>query len=170
MKGVFAVLPSARVTATIELLEKTATSRIPMDSATGDYMRNRRYIGSKDRAEIAARLYAMARARARLSWWINDHLKIEDNTRHRVIVWLAAGEGLNAERIDTLFDGTPYGPAPLSDYERGLAARVAGQSLDHPDMPESVRVECPPQYEAPLRDYFGADFAAEIGLLGGRDE
>jgi 16S rRNA (cytosine967-C5)-methyltransferase len=159
------VLPSARVTATIELLEKTASSRIPMDSATGDYMRNRRYIGSKDRAEIASRLYAMARARARLSWWINDHLKVEDNIRHRVIVWLAAGEGMSAQRIDELFDGTPYGPAPLSDYERGLAARVAGHPLEHPDMPESVRVECPADYEATLRGYFGKDFADEMAAL-----
>lgn len=159
------MLPSARITATIELLEKTAASRIPMDSATGDYMRHRRYIGSKDRAEIAARLYGMARARARLTWWINDHLKIDDNPRHRVIVWLAAGEGMNAERIDSLFDGTPYGPAPLSDYERGLAARVAGQTLDHAAMPESVRVECPAEYEAPLRAYFGANFADEMAAL-----
>jgi 16S rRNA (cytosine967-C5)-methyltransferase len=159
------VLPSARVTATIELLEKTAASRIPMDSATGDYMRNRRYIGSKDRAEIAARLYGMARARARLSWWIKDHLKIEDNSRHRVIVWLAVAENMSAEAIDNLFDGTPYGPAKMSDYERGLTVRVAGQTLDHADMPESVRVECPAQYEDALRGYFGADFATEMAAL-----
>ena len=158
------MLPSARITATIELLEKTAVSRVPMDSATGDYMRPRRYIGSKDRAEIAARLYGIARARARLGWWI-ERLGLADTPRHRTLIWLAVGEGLDAARIDHLFDDSTHGPGTLNDEERALAARLAGQPLDHPEMPETVRIECPPAYETGLRARFGADFADEMAAM-----
>lgn len=158
------MLPSARVTATIELLDKTAASRIPMDSATGDYMRQRRYIGSKDRAAIAERLYAVARARARLGWWLG-HLGLEDTARNRVIIWLALGEGLTAPAIDRLFDDSQYGTGPLQDEERAFIEKIAGQPLDHPTMPEAVRAECPEEYEASLRAYFGDDFVAEMAAL-----
>ncbi|MBU0799861.1 MAG: RsmB/NOP family class I SAM-dependent RNA methyltransferase, partial [Alphaproteobacteria bacterium] len=144
------MLPSARVTATIELLERTATSRIPMDSATGDYMRQRRYIGSKDRAAIAARLYNIARARARLGWWVN-HLGVDDHARNRTIIWLATGEGESAASIERLFDDSTYGAGELNDEDRALLAKVDGQPLEHPDMPDAIRAECPPEYEDALR-------------------
>lgn len=158
------MLPSARISATVELLDKTATSRIPMDSATGDYMRQRRYIGSKDRAEIAARLYAVARARARLGWWL-ARAKAEDNARNRVIAWLVLGEQTDAARIDQLFDDTKYGPGPLTEAERSLVDSLKGQKLDHPEMPDTVRAECPAQYEPPLRAFYGDTFAEELAAL-----
>ena len=49
--------PQARIQATIDVLEKIyANKRIPMDGVVGDYMRHRRYIGSKDRSNIAERI------------------------------------------------------------------------------------------------------------------
>ncbi|HPQ51206.1 MAG TPA: RsmB/NOP family class I SAM-dependent RNA methyltransferase, partial [Alphaproteobacteria bacterium] len=60
--------PSARIKAVLELLERIETSPIPMDSTIGDYMRNRRYIGSKDRAYIAETTYAVMRHTARIVW------------------------------------------------------------------------------------------------------
>lgn len=158
------MLPSARITATIELLERTAASRIPMDSATGDYMRQRRYIGSKDRADIAARLYGMSRARARLGWWI-DHLGVEDTPRNRIIVWLVTAEGATMERLEWLFDETTYGPGAMNAADRALAEKAIGHELDHPAMPDAIRVECPPAYEDALRAYFGDDFAVEMAAL-----
>ncbi len=45
--------PSSRIEATIEILSKGHLARVPLDTTVGDYMRVRRYIGSKDRGEIA---------------------------------------------------------------------------------------------------------------------
>ncbi|MCD8525858.1 MAG: hypothetical protein LRY62_01445 [Alphaproteobacteria bacterium] len=40
-------------------------------------MRVRRYIGSKDRNNIAERTYDIMRAHARLGWWV-ERLKLDD--------------------------------------------------------------------------------------------
>lgn len=45
-------------------------------------------------------------------------------------------------------------------HNRVLAWQAGG--LNHPDMPETVRLEIPDWAEAPLRARFGADFAAEM--------
>ena len=47
--------PASRIQAGIEIAERISSARVPMDAAVGDYMRGRRYIGSKDRGEIASR-------------------------------------------------------------------------------------------------------------------
>jgi len=63
--------PASRIQACIDVLERiTENTRVPMDTVVGDYMRQRRYIGSKDRSEIAERLYEMMRSHARLGWWL----------------------------------------------------------------------------------------------------
>jgi 16S rRNA (cytosine967-C5)-methyltransferase len=55
--------PAARLQASIELWDKiTNNKRVPMDGMCGDYFRNRRYIGSKDRNDIVTRVYDMMRA------------------------------------------------------------------------------------------------------------
>jgi 16S rRNA (cytosine967-C5)-methyltransferase len=158
------LLPSARVNATLELMDRIANSRIPMDSATGDYMRQRRYIGSKDRAEIAARLYNIARARARLNWWL-ARTGAEDTSRNRMIIWLAVGENATGQTMQRLFDDTTYGPEILNRAEIQLFEKVEGQNLDHPDMPDYIRAEVPEYYMDSLRRYFGADFETEMAAL-----
>ncbi len=42
---------------------------------------------------------------------------------------------------------------------------LAGGAIDHPDMPEAVRAECPPWAEAPLRARFGDSFPAEMAAM-----
>lgn len=155
------MMPSARIKASIELLEKIASSKVPMDSTIGDYMRYRRYIGSKDRAEIAERTYNIVRAHARLGWWL-EKMNAPDTPRTRMIAWLALGDRLDPAR---LFDGSQYGPENLDEQEAALAAALKGQPLNHPDMPVAVTVECPPDYEAALHERFGDDFAAEMQAM-----
>ena len=54
------------------MLEKIYASKIPMEATRGDYMRNRRYIGSKDRADIVERLYNIMRSWARVGWHLEQ--------------------------------------------------------------------------------------------------
>lgn len=156
--------PASRIQATIDILERDQTTRVPLDACVGDYMRSRRYIGSKDRREIAERIYDMTRAHSRLDWWLAQ-LEKEDTARGRVIIWLALGEGKDAKRITDLFDGSQYAPEALSDDETDMLSKLSGQSLDHPEMTLSVLVECPYTHEASLRQYFGDDFEAEMRAM-----
>lgn len=158
--------PSARIQSVIELLERIEEqSRVPMDTISGDYFRNRRYIGSKDRAITAQRVYDIMRARARLGWWL-DHAQHPDSPRARAIAFLLLSEACDEKRLDKdLFDGSQYAPAELDDAEKKLVSMLAGQSLNHADMPASIRVECPADYETALKQYFGKDFETEMAAM-----
>src|SRR3982751_893951 len=127
----FSMKPSARIQSTIELLEKISSSRVPMDATTGDYMRGRRYIGSKDRADIAERVYNVARARARLGWWLEEK-SMTDSPRARVIAWLALGEGKDAAGIENLFDATQHAPVALTEEEKQFASALPVNGLIAP--------------------------------------
>ncbi len=127
-------------------------------------MRVRRYIGAKDRSNIAERIYNMTRAHARIGWWLNK-LKAEDTPRNRMIIWLATSEAALAKRVTDLFDGTQYAPEHLSDEELVMLGKVAEQPLERKDMPEGVRVECPAAYEEELRAVFGDAFEAEMAAM-----
>jgi len=152
---------AARIKADIDILEKIEASRIPMDATIGDYMRHRRYIGAKDRADIVERVYRIMRARARLNWHM-ERAGASDTPRLRMMAWLALGEGKNAAEIEALFDGSQYGPATLLEGEKKFS--FAG-TLDDPAMPEAVRAECPPHHEQTLRTYLGTDFEEEMKAL-----
>ncbi|MGB0719858.1 MAG: RsmB/NOP family class I SAM-dependent RNA methyltransferase [Bdellovibrionales bacterium] len=176
--------PAARIQSTIEVLEKiAANTRVPMDSVIGDYMRVRRYIGAKDRNDIVERVYHIARAHARLGWWM-DKLSAEDTPRNRVLIWLMLAEGADEKRLTKdLFDGTKYAPEMLTPLELNYVkliiagydvsspsplageGRGGGDILNHPDMPAEIRAECPPLYEDKLKAYFGADFEVEMAAM-----
>jgi 16S rRNA (cytosine967-C5)-methyltransferase len=161
--------PSSRIQATIDILTRIAeNTRVPMDSAVGDYMRQRRYIGAKDRAEIAQRVYNMTRAHARIGWWL-DKTGMDHTARNRVLVWLAFGEnggdGVKKSRLKELFDGSKYAPAPLDEKELKRFGHMEGRDFNHPDMPLEIRTECPSDYEAALKEYFGDSFEDEMAAL-----
>lgn len=156
--------PAARINATLEILEKIEGSRIPMDATVGDYMRFRRYIGSKDRAEIAERVYAMTRARARIGWWL-EKLNAEDTPRHRLIANLMLMHGCDLAKLQSLFSGDKFSPAPLDENEIELAKSLEGKELETNSMPDAVRVECPPQYEDALRKLYKENFRDEMAAM-----
>lgn len=155
--------PQARVKAVIDILEKLEDSRIPMDSVVGDYMRYRRYIGSKDRANIAERIYEIVRHHARLGWWL-EGIKAQDTPRSRLIAYLLLVERIEAKKLSDLFDGSQYAPDAITDDEAGLLT-LCGNDLTSGDMPEAVALECPPLYQASLQDYLGQGFADEMAAL-----
>lgn len=156
--------PSARIQTRIELLERIDQARVPMDSAIGDYMRGRRFIGAKDRADIVEHVYSVMRAHARLNWWA-ESLKLSFSARTMVMLAMVLLDKADAKRVDSLFDGTQYAPSPLSDTERTALRKIEGKDLLHKAMPEAVQTECPPLHEDSLRAYFGDNFAAEMEAM-----
>src|SRR6202035_2419056 len=104
--------PSARLQSAIEVLEALQDTAKPADRFLRDWFRARRYAGSKDRAAVAERVFAVLRRRASLAWRMNS-----EHPRSLVLASLVA-EGCDPASIDQLFNGAGYGPRPLNDSER----------------------------------------------------
>jgi len=154
---------AARIQTAIEILENISKSRVPMDNALRDYLKNRRYIGSKDRKYIVEMVYDCVRATARLGWWL-DHSKVEDTPRHRVIAFLALS-GLTAHDIEIRFVEETHCPAPLNEVETKLMHQLIGQSFENDEMGEAVKAECPPVYEERLKALWGDDFVSQMQAM-----
>ncbi len=156
--------PSARLQATLEVLDLIEKMPRPADALISGYFRARRYIGSKDRGEISRLAYAVMRHRARLDWWM-EKVKANQGTRERLLAYKTLVDREKAENLEEAFSGKKYAPSPLSDEERNILQRLKGHTLEHPDMPEAVAVECPPWAEKGLRQRFGKHFACSMRAL-----
>ncbi|MGE4313871.1 MAG: RsmB/NOP family class I SAM-dependent RNA methyltransferase [Pseudobdellovibrionaceae bacterium] len=156
--------PAARIQTTIFLLDLIGTTRVPMDTAIGDYMRQRRYIGSKDRAAIAERIYSAMRHKARFDWWINE-AGLQPDGRLKTICTLIFLDERAEKDILKLFDGSKYGPEQLSDTEIAFLKRISKAELMPQNMPEAVRVECPSEFEGRLREIFESGFVPEMAAM-----
>lgn len=107
--------PAARVQTAIEILDAIAAAArdggAPADAIFAEAMRARRYAGSKDRRAIRAHVYDA----------IRSVRSAPSSGRAAILALVDARPELAA-----LFDGSPYGPAPIADdeprAETGLAA------------------------------------------------
>lgn len=156
--------PAARIAAAIEVLDEIERAPGPADAVLASYTRTRRYIGAKDRAEIADLVYRQFRTRARLDWCLRA-AGAEPTPRLRVLTLLVAEGETTAQALADRLSMGRYAAAPLTQTESGLLERLAGAGLDRPDMPERVRLECPEWAEAELRRTLGDRFAEELTAL-----
>ena len=145
--------PGARLAAAIEVLDAIHTSSTPADEVVRAWGRARRYAGSKDRRAVAERVYAVLRARSRLSWAMGG-----DGGRDLVLGALRE-DGLDVTAVEALFDGGPYAPAPLSTDER---ARLLAPADPPPDW---VSAGVPAFVTPMLQARFGEQWLLEARAL-----
>ncbi|MFS3134512.1 RsmB/NOP family class I SAM-dependent RNA methyltransferase [Gluconacetobacter sacchari] len=158
--------PSARLAAAIDLLsEMEAAPRRPADAVANAFFRERRYIGGGDRRAVSDRVWAVLRHWRHLGWWL-ERVGAPASPRARLIAAMQVMPR-PGEVPAALFSGDRYGAAPLTAAEQDLAARLRGQSLDSPEMPQAVRLEVPDWLLPGLADMFGTTLEAEIAALGG---
>lgn len=108
--------PAARTQAAIELLDAiiatAARQGAAADTLIARYFKERRYAGSKDRRAVRDLVYAAIRAHG-----------MPPLSGRTAMIALAEGDtGLAAA-----FDGSPHGPAPIEEAERG--ALVEGDAI-----------------------------------------
>jgi 16S rRNA (cytosine967-C5)-methyltransferase len=140
--------PGARLKAVIDILGEVAGASQPVDRYLRDWGRANRYAGSKDRAAIAERVYAILRRRSSLAWRMGS-----DGARALVIA-----SALD-ENVEALFIGG-YAPQPLSDAERAaIAAQPTGGAPPH------VEGEYPLFLEPELRRAFAERLPDEMRAL-----
>lgn len=110
--------PAARIQAAIEILDAiTASAReggAPADAIFAEAMRARRYAGSKDRRAIRGHVYDAIRL-----------VRSAPESGRAAMLALADADPALAE----LFDGTPYGPAPIAADEPRAETGLAPQTL-----------------------------------------
>lgn len=128
-------------------MERTAK---PVERHLREWGRAHRFAGSKDRAAIAARLYAIERRRAQLAWRMHSASPRS----------LAIASVLDEGEVEALFSGTGYGPAALSDSERAsIASPPVGEAPAH------VKGEYPAFLEDELKRAFGERLPDEMLAL-----
>jgi len=155
--------PAGRIQTAIEVLGAIYATPKPADAVMSSYFRSRRYIGSKDRADVAAQVYAALRHHERIGWWLK-RVGLSEDARNSVLCW-AMLDGLSHDELERLCSGGQYAPPELSNDEREKFKKLEGRSIEHPEMPVSVRLECPPWAEQQLRDHFGDAFEAEMRAM-----
>jgi 16S rRNA (cytosine967-C5)-methyltransferase len=166
--------PAARAQAALDLLDVLIpaddTPVPPADRAVADYLRGRRYIGSKDRRAIGELVYGVLRAQARLGWWlarVGAEGEGAPTPRLRLIAFLMLHGGLPLAQVRQMFDGQAYAPEPLTPEEVAAAKPLGGQRLDHPEQTLDVRCEVPAWLLPQLRAALGADLERELSALAG---
>ena len=110
--------PAARVQAAIGLLDQVIAAALakgaPADRILADWFRASRFAGSKDRRAIRELVYAAIR-----------HCGPVPQTGRAAMLALADGD----PALLPLFDGSPYGPAPVEEGELVAEAGIAPQWL-----------------------------------------
>jgi len=158
------VTPSARLLAAIELLEEIESAdRRPADAIANAFFRDRRFIGSGDRRAVSDRVWGVLRARRRLGWWL-DRSGASPAPRLLVAASLLL-EGWTLEGVEKSFSGGQFAAPPLGTAEKAVLRPLETRTLDHPDMPEPVRLEIPDWILPALQTRFGTGLAAEMAAM-----
>lgn len=154
--------PAARIAAAIDLLEVVeGAPKRPADAVANDFFRARRYIGSGDRRAVSERVWTILRARRRLGWWLAD---ARQSPRLLVAASLLL-EGWSGSGVQQAFSGGQFAAAPLDRPETAVLARIEGHTIDHPSMPDAVRLEIPDWLLPRLAARFGPGLATELAAL-----
>jgi 16S rRNA (cytosine967-C5)-methyltransferase len=152
-----AMTPSARLQAAIEIFERLQTTSQPADRLLRDWARGNRFAGSKDRASIAERIFTLLRQRNSFAW------RMQGETPRAIVIASLLAEGRSQEELETLFDGSRYAPAVLTEDERRhIATPPSGPA------PPSVQGEFPPFLLPELERVFGENLLAETMALAAR--
>lgn len=158
--------PAARIKASIEIFNTIHHANVPMDNIIGDYMRGRKYIGSKDRRYIAGFCYDAMRAYAKLKWWL-EKLDLEFSPRRFVLFALVFIEKRDSAYVLEIFNGDKYSPDVLDKDELGALKSLDGQLFVADDMDEATRLEVPAAHYESIKAFYGERFEEEMQAYQG---
>ena len=158
------MIPSARINATIEILEKAKHENSNIDKVLLAYFRKRRFAGSKDRSAINEQVYNVIRNRLKIDWWLK-RVNTNGHPRSQVLAELAFFNQISADEVGNLFNGEKYAPNPLSELENQAYKDLLGKQFIDDDMPDNVRLECPEWIAGRLRSVFNNDYESCLEAL-----
>lgn len=100
---------AGRYQAVMELLEKIFKGDIPADRVINDYMRERKFIGSKDRRFVSDVVWNIIRNKMKLEFDTGS-----SDIRRWVMLYIGR---YTTDKVEDIFSGEKYAPAALSDEE-----------------------------------------------------
>ena len=156
--------PAGRIAAAIELLDSiNKAQRKPADAVANDYFRQRRFIGSGDRRAVSDRVWKVLRAQRRLTWWLaRDGMS---PTARMLVASSLLVEGWTLDGVGQSFSGGQFGADTLDHPEKSALRLIVGHTLDHPDMPDAIRMEIPDWILPNLAVRFGDELSAEMAAM-----
>lgn len=154
----------ARLKALSEILKLIFDAQnLPADSILSTYVRNRRYIGSKDRRFLSENLYALLRNRGRILFLKQQFLGERDTFEWEVLLYAVQNLNLSVADLSSFCDGTPYHMAPLGSKE---ISYLKGRESINFSGPFWAVLSYPENLETLLEEAFGAKeddpFKAEL--------
>jgi 16S rRNA (cytosine967-C5)-methyltransferase len=165
------MMATGRLAAAIELLDMILDDRRPADAVANGWFRDRRYIGGGDRREISALVWQVLRARRRLGWWL---IRSGGETTPRLLVFASLIlDGRTLREIEASLGTDRFAASPLTKTEQSVLGglerpNLKGNRLDHPEMPEAVRLEVPDWLAPALKARFGETVEAEMAAMSGQ--
>ena len=142
---------SGRLAAAIEVLTDFETRRVPLKTAMGDWGRQNRIAGAKDRAWISGLCLDVLRKRRSLSAQMGD-----DSARAAALAALKSIWGMSADEIEEVASEEPHGIGALTPAEKnGLAG----------DPPASVTAEIAGDYPDWLSPHIQRVFGSEAAAI-----
>jgi 16S rRNA (cytosine967-C5)-methyltransferase len=120
-----------------------------LDQALSRALKAARDLDGAGRRQTVQALTELNRRRARLSWHLSEE-RTRTSPHHLLLAHMALETGGEAK-------GLRY-----SDNDRALQQSLAARKLNDARMPEATRLECPPSFEAALREALGTDFEREM--------
>lgn len=155
--------PAARIQAAIDLLAAIESDPRPADAIANAFFRARRFIGAADRRAVSEAVWSVLRARRRLGWWL-ERAQGKATPRLLVLARQVLG-GMPAQKAIAGFDGSRFGPGAVEANESRVIAALDRHTLDHPEMPEAVRLEIPDFVLPHFASRFGRRLEAECAAL-----
>jgi 16S rRNA (cytosine967-C5)-methyltransferase len=152
------MIPAARLSAAIEVLQDIQARRRPATDALKDWGLAHRFAGSGDRAAIASLVYEALRVRASSLFGMGFTDDDADTARAQVLGMLIRKMPLT--KIKDQFSGARFAPEPLND---GELDKLANWSLDNASSP--VAGDYPEWLEPELTRAFGARLVDELRAL-----
>lgn len=153
--------PAAHLQATIELLDEIAETHYPADRIMAAYFKQRRYIGSKDKAAISENLYTILRNRLRYEYILNSqNLGVHSRMLAALLLKINNGDLYNT------FDGQKYSPKRLRPGQLERFDELDLNVIDTAPLHVSLNV---PEWLAPkLQAALGEHYEAEMHALNQR--
>lgn len=153
----------ARIQSLIELVEQVYESNTPADVIINNYMRQRRYIGSGDRRDIAERFFHILRH----YWQFQGYLtaagfggKTPFNLgRLHVLIYLT--KHLELSDLSDLLNGEPFAPPPLTTIEQLLVDKIRPIPLSA--LTEAARLGVSESALVRYKESFPETYEEEIG-------
>ena len=131
--------PAARIAAAIDLLEVVeGAPKRPADAVANDFFRSRRYIGSGDRRAVSERVWRVLRTAGGWAggWATRNTPRLLVAASLLLEGWTQAGVRRHSPAV-----GSRGAAGPCA--KTGVLARIEGHTIDHPTMPDAVRLEMP---------------------------